>query len=80
MTISREQIDELVGVTMQDCPLPDVADILCFATEEDADIMIEFIKKHYSGEQIKEGSSRYLSRMELVNKIFGGKDGNNDKE
>ena len=80
MAISREQIDELVGVTMQDCPLPPVADVLCSATEEDADIIIKFIKKYYNKQQIKEGIREYLSRMKLINKMFGGKDGDNDKE
>lgn len=73
--ITTEQAKELIGVTIQDLPLPSVADILCAIgpDDEDAKTMLNFIKSHYAREQMRAGIDEYFERLEFMNKLYGNK-------
>lgn len=73
MAVTKNDLEEIIKVTMQDCPLPPVVSLLHCATEEDIDIIITFIKKYYSKKQIKNGANEYLEDIKLAQRLFGRK-------
>lgn len=70
MAITPQDVRDLVACTMKDCPLPSVVDVLCATTPDDMDIMFNFIKEHYTEEQIKLGGAEFCDRVQTVNRFF----------
>ena len=73
MAVTKNDLEEIIKVTMKDCPLPSVVSLLHCATEEDIDIIVAFIKEHYTEEQIKKGAKEYLKHIEFMQQLYGGK-------
>lgn len=73
MAITRNDIISLIKTTMQDCPLPPVADILEAIGPDDSEAkpMFDFIKSHYTKEQICDGIDEYLKHVESMQRLFG---------
>jgi hypothetical protein len=71
MGITLNDINELINVTMKDCPLPSAADLIQAAREEDAEIFCEFIQEHYDISQIAEGLAEIEHRIKLAQQIYG---------
>jgi len=69
--ITTANVNELIDATMQDCPLPSVADLLCCATKNNAEIMFTFIQKHYNEVAIELGLAEFRERIRFMNHIFG---------
>lgn len=71
--ITKEQAIDLCKLTMVDCPLPSVADMLCAIGPEDGekDNLMDFLKFHYTRIDLDEGVDEYFRRIKYVNELFG---------
>ena len=80
MAVTYKELINLIKLTMIDCPLPSIADMLCAIGpgDDEATTMFAFIKSHYTREQIRAGIDEYQERIDLVNSIFG--DGYDNQE
>ena len=74
MGITYKELTNLIKLTMIDCPLPSVVDMLCVIGPDDDETvtMLDFIKSHYTREQIKAGIDEYLKRVDFMQTLFGG--------
>lgn len=70
MALTPQDVRDLVELTMKDCPLPSVADVLCATRPDDMDIMFNFIIEHYTEEQIKIGLAEFLDRVKILNSFY----------
>ena len=73
--ITHEDACNLVKVTMVDCPLPDVADMLTAIGpgDKEAEIMFDFLKSHYTRGQLRNGIAEYGERVRFMNELFGNR-------
>ena len=71
MAITCKELEDLIQLTMKDCPLPSVVEVLCATKPDDMDIMFNFIKEHYTKEQIEFGVTEFCERVQLMNKLYG---------
>jgi len=74
MAVTMSQFEDLIKTTMVDCPLPSVADMLCSADVDNFDLMVDFIRTHYTKEQIEEGVAEFHTRVEFIQTVFGSKE------
>ena len=71
--ISESQLNELISITLVDMPMPSVADLLCAGgewAEWEVAIIVEFIKKRYTKDEILAGVDEYLKRCKFVSELF----------
>ena len=65
---------------MVNCPLPTVADMLMAIGpgDDEATVMFDFIKSHYTRAQIRGGIDEYQKRVDSIESMFGGDDGSQE--
>ena len=75
MAITYKEVINLIKLTMIDCPLPPVADILAAIGPDDSEArtMLDFLKSHYTRKQLREGIDEYLKRIEFMQQLYGRK-------
>lgn len=74
MGISETQLNDIISTTLANMPKPTVADLLCAGGEWadwEVELVIGFIKDHYTKEEILAGMEEYLRRCKFVFKLFG---------
>lgn len=71
--ITHKEVSDLIKITMVDCPLPSVADMLCVVglDDDEAKAMFDWLKAHYTREQLSEGIAEYRERVRQMNQLFG---------
>lgn len=70
--ISESQLIELINMTMQGMPLPPVEDMLNIPCETDWEFesIVQFVKEHYTSEEIMEGMDKQIERLKLIKQIY----------
>lgn len=76
MGVTQTQLKELIDITLQDLPKVPIEDLLCGVceTKEEVDILINFIKEHYTEEEVLAGLEAYLQRCKWMFELYGKKE------
>jgi len=71
--ISSSQLNDIINVTLVDLPMPTVVDLLCAGgewSEWEVDLVVKFIKDHYTKDEILAGIHEFLRRCEFMSILF----------